>query len=526
MGSLYPLEILLHHLLVFSSGRDIRSLGCTSRFFAGVCSDETLWRKKCEEEFTRFTSNAALQRVGWKKLFIALSFPRIFVLGHLAHGRRGAGWQTNDDDRSFVPVEVKLPGVRVVRLVAGPWSFSALDSEGSMFVWGALDGDRPMIQRLAPFSLGCIVVKSPRKLILPNPVRDISYGNLHCTVLDSRGQIWTFTNWFRPFRLESAQLDCHSPETTPTQVACGPHFSAVLTQSGDVFVFFPFNLDREDRHLTVDGPYASASLDKSSTIQCITRTLRAKPHRLPSIPTRLDGANDNGSSKGPNREFLIRIAALSQQVIGLTNNGHLLIFKTIRDEASLTIAANTLWKHLAVFCEPQDDMSTPQRAGRVIPQALFLPPISEIATHFPDVIVAYSPETGSMLIGRSSDEPPVTVPGLRNRTIASVALGKGHRAVLTADGELLTWGAGVSGALGHGAPTGAPQAQPPMGAVVIAQHQPLRPPVPQARNAGVPTPVHFDHGADAQKRLEMFCIDVTARESHTGALVVNLERNL
>ncbi|KAI0259662.1 regulator of chromosome condensation 1/beta-lactamase-inhibitor protein II [Gloeopeniophorella convolvens] len=486
-----PVEILLHHLLTFSLERDILSLGCTSKFFARLCADETLWKRRCEENFARFMGNAALQRVGWKKLFIALSFPRIFVWGWFVHRRRGMGISRHSRGvRSSFPVEVKLPGVRVVRLVAGPWSFSALDSEGSMFVWGALDGDWPLTaQPMVGFDLPLsrVMVESPHRLILPNPVRDISYGPLHCTVLDSRGQIWTFTNWFRPFRIESAQLDCHSPETTPTRVACGSHFSAALTQSGDVFVFFPFNIDREERHLTAHGTYTSPSPD----IQCITRTLQAEPHKLPSI-SQLDSNNNNELSGGQNRVFLVKIAALSRQVIGLTNGGHLLMTDGILgDEANLTEIADMQWEHLDMFCEPQDDVSSPQRADSSIPRAPALLPISEIATELGGVIVAYSPGADSVLMGSSSDRSSAIVPGLQGRSVSSVALGN------------------VCGALGHGTP---------------AERE--RPHFPR-RSVEVPTRVSFDHGTDAHMRHgpETFCIDVAVGDAHTGALVVNLEND-
>jgi alpha-tubulin suppressor-like RCC1 family protein len=51
---------------------------------------------------------------------------------------------------------------------------------------------------------------------------------------------------------------------------------------------------------------------------------------------------------------------------------------------------------------------------------------------------------------RSSSVTPVAVDALDDVPVAQISLGTAHNAVLTADGQVLTWGHGSGGRLGHG----------------------------------------------------------------------------
>jgi SCF-associated factor 1 len=158
-------------------------------------------------------------------------------------------------------------------------------------------------------------------------------------VLDSKGQVWTFVNWGRPFRLDTPMLDCSLPETTPIQAESGWSFCSVLTQSGDVLVFWPFSgevgrrFDDQDAAMDERGDcHARAT---NNCIPCVPCALRVGPLRLPHIP-RLPELDNTGISQEEKskRTILIKIAAYDNHLIGLTNKGHVLKYDDLADENS------------------------------------------------------------------------------------------------------------------------------------------------------------------------------------------------
>ena len=60
-------------------------------------------------------------------------------------------------------------------------------------------------------------------------------------------------------------------------------------------------------------------------------------------------------------------------------------------------------------------------------------------------------EDGQLGLGDTSDQStPVLVENLRKVRVREVACGSGHTIVLTREGQVLTWGRGDDGRLGHG----------------------------------------------------------------------------
>lgn len=169
-----------------------------------------------------------------------------------------------------------------------------------------------------------------------------SCGRKHSMALDANGQIWTFISWGRPFRLVTPALDKSSPSETPVQAECGWSYSAALTASGDVFVWWPFGdsvqqvvattnvrMDQEGdkrAHATADG-----------AIPCVTWDLHHDPRRLPAIPrlpdlprpSRAYGEDERQETK------LVKIAGMDNFLVGLTNKGHVLKFGDLSNELSL-----------------------------------------------------------------------------------------------------------------------------------------------------------------------------------------------
>ena len=128
---------------------------------------------------------------------------------------------------------------------------------------------------------------------------------------------------------------------------------------------------------------------------------------------------------------------------------------------------------------------------------------SQISAHFRS-FAAYSTGRRSVVIlgsvldgGRGRGGPvqqPVIVPELQDRGVTSVVLGDWHYGAVTADGQLLTWGAHGNGALGY------PRKE---------------------HKVAVPTEVGFSYGEWWPRAR--FCIAATAAGWQTGALVVDLE---
>ena len=169
--------------------------------------------------------------------------------------------------------------------------------------------------------------------------------------LDSSNQIWTFVSWGRPFRLDTPILDCTSPESTPIQAESGWSFCSILTQSGDVLVFSPFSgeigrlFEEENRAMDERGD-CHAYGTEDHRIPCVAWSLRADPLRLPPIP-KLPELESTGLSPEEREKSttLIKIAAFDNNIIGLTNKGHVLKFGDVS-----SFDRTTRWQYVRSPC--------------------------------------------------------------------------------------------------------------------------------------------------------------------------------
>ena len=171
--------------------------------------------------------------------------------------------------------------------------------------------------------------------------------------LDSKNQIWTFVSWGRPFRLDTPMLDCASPETTPIQAECGWSFCSILTQSGDVLVFWPFSgeigrIYEEENAAMDDRGDCHAYGTQDHRIPCVAWSLRADPLRIPHIP-QLPELENTGipQEESLKATTLIKIAAFDNHLIGLTNKGHVLKFGDLSNENSFD---RTRWQYVRSLC--------------------------------------------------------------------------------------------------------------------------------------------------------------------------------
>jgi SCF-associated factor 1 len=170
--------------------------------------------------------------------------------------------------------------------------------------------------------------------------------------LDSKNQVWTFVNWGRPFRLDTHMLDCSTPETTPIQAESGWAFCSILTQSGDVLVFWPFSgeiasiCDEENAAMNERGD-CQAYPTAERHVPCVAWPLRADPLRIPHIP-QLPELNHTELSEEERSTAttLIKIAAFDNHLIGLTNKGHVLKFGDLSNENSFD--RTTRWQYVGL----------------------------------------------------------------------------------------------------------------------------------------------------------------------------------
>ena len=153
---------------------------------------------------------------------------------------------------------------------------------------------------------------------------------------DLSGNIWTFMCWGRPYRLVSPLLDHTSSDTTPAQIECGWGFNSVLTESGDVYIWWPF--DRAAmRQSSLWGAYVNSDENirhnpHADGISCSLQDLYLNPERLPVLPQ----LPDLGHMISEDEETrIVKIAGMDCFLIALTNKGHVLKFDDLSNEISL-----------------------------------------------------------------------------------------------------------------------------------------------------------------------------------------------
>ncbi|KAJ7115962.1 regulator of chromosome condensation 1/beta-lactamase-inhibitor protein II [Mycena epipterygia] len=521
-----PVEVILDNLLMAMPIQSLVRLGCTNKFFTDVCADELLWQRRLQTDFN--FSGAATARVsGWKFIYRGLFNPKVFVWGEKTQGRLGLGSKvpksSNVSRGVPFPTQLRIPGVRIVSIVAGGMSFHALDSEGSIYVWGTLNGLTSTLSSDG-FSEAGKTAPQPLRLDLPSRIKQISCGRLHSSALDSKGQVWTFTSWGRPFTLSSRHL---LRDSRPIQVECGWNFSSVLTKSGEVFVWFPRSGRMQEQ---IDAKNASMDEERQSfaralpdgVIPCATWDLEADPHRLPPLPSLPQLPETGDVITG--EPSIIKIAALDGHLVALTNQGHVVLFRGLETEDALSSGR---WHYLPNFSELERVRALPpftpaEGASEVEPPQTMK--ITHISAHF-QKFFAYSTGSSSVVLmgdtDTAEDTNPHIDPALQHKSVISVLVGDWHNAALTSSGKLLTWGGYSAGALGLGDPTVLPPGTPGAFATERQRLDALERGVGAPPNAEVPTEVRFDHARKTPK--ERFCFSACASGWQTGALVLDLQ---
>lgn len=498
-----PVEVLLDNLFPSMQIADILRLGCTNKTFATLCSDDTFWKRRLESDFN-FSGAGTARTSGWKFIYRGLFNPQVYVWGSKDNGRLGlSGFSQHTGGGIPFPTQLVFSGARLVSLVAGGWSFHALDSEGRIHVWGTLNGETPILGD--GFSAPGKSARTPLRLEIPATMRSISCGRSHASSLDTSHRIWNFANWAHPFWLSSPVFK--DPDFKPVQIECGWMFSCVLTHSGDVLVWWPFSGEMDTRIQAARQPgNANTYAPRKGAISCVPWELNLNPTRLPPMPALPDLTSGGSAEQKPTK--LIQVAGLDKHLIGLTNQGHVLIFDSLDNEITVLRGG---WQYLPEFSEVNAVRDMFMGHKMEAPLTMQITHISANFEHF----FAYSTGASSIVLKGDLDDAnlkPKIIPGLQNKSIISVVPGDHHYIALMSSGKVLTWGVCDKGALGLGDPATLP-AGAPGGFAVDGVYD-----LPEVK---VPTEIRFDH--DRKSPKDRFCFSIAAAGWHTGALVIDLE---
>jgi SCF-associated factor 1 len=249
-------------------------------------------------------------------------------------------------------------------------SFHALDSDGTVYVWGK-SISTPPLALLDLFLLGTLdgeayarasdsfsqpgkEISTPHRLLLPDRVREIACGRQHALLLSERGVMYTLCAWGRPFVLRSplGALGLHADHAI-VQVVAGWAFCAARTHAGAVFVWWP-------RGGAVQQAYHTAARDMNERawqgegtreIPCRVLELAVEPVVLPEIPYDLPELVYTGESEDARRADpvtrIVKIAGADTVLIALTNRGHVLKYDRLRDEVEYTQGQ---WIYVSALC--------------------------------------------------------------------------------------------------------------------------------------------------------------------------------
>ncbi|KDQ13797.1 hypothetical protein BOTBODRAFT_33233 [Botryobasidium botryosum FD-172 SS1] len=536
-----PVETLVDNFVPFLDLRDLLALSCCNKFFAAVCADDLLWKRKLRTEYNFTIADA--RDTGFKRIYKGIRNPKVFVWGDYGQHRLGLPESiTKEKFRGMggvpYPHELQIDA-RVVALAAGGWSFHALDDAGNIHVWGRLSGEGLIGTDDGEFYDPAQVARTPHRLELPTSFRSISCGRALMVALDAQSHVWVFRSWGSPFRLAPSMFG----SDRVVQVEAGWEFASILTESGSVYAVWPFDgklqdltvvreMHIESEENTDDTPKAIA---RDNVIPCAHWEADIIPLELPRLP-KLPVLSRDESGTAEAEPRVVKIAAGDQFLVALTNQGHVLKFN-LRNYVDVEVDENDddnlptmfvegpekpTWEYLPAFSEADQVRSQPAFSGqdKVVPDKL---KFNHISAHF-KTFFAYSTGAHSVvLIGKNETtarDAPHIIPSLQNRSVVSVVLGDYHFGALTSGGELFTWGQYSNGALGLGDPHDIPYGTP--GGYATTGHR------GRVTDVVEPTRVRFDwdegEGSSAEgRRGEKFCFAATASGWHVGALVIELK---
>ncbi|KAF8514431.1 regulator of chromosome condensation 1/beta-lactamase-inhibitor protein II [Hysterangium stoloniferum] len=521
-----PLEVLIDDLLPYVALESIPSLSATCKYLASVCDDDTFWKRKLKEDYN-FSDSSNARTKGYKFLYRGVKNSTCYVWGLNDDNRLGLGYQPRQ--RGIVaqsvpyPKQLNVNGPRIVSLVASGWAFHALDSEGNIHVSGKLQCRITVKCRLDGENFSSQRVVTPARLKLPQRITMLSCGRGHTSALSDRNHVWIFTSWSQPYVLTSPLVSASALLNTPRQIESGWRFSAILVESGEVYVWWPFDGEAGqlvDAHSSNDPEHP-----KDGIIECQPWEVDIDP--LPILDHTLNLPHLRGNDQ-PVGDKIVKIAAGDNFIVAITEGGHVLKVDFFEGIESFQSRLQPLrWQYLEAFSEPQHIRALPAFQNIAIPASF---KITHISAHFL-TFFAYSTGSSSIVLKGSKESgpksPPDVIPSLQNNNIISVVLGDYHFGALTSTGKVLTWGAYSKGALGLGDPTQLPVGSPGGYSTHLDRERAKLywgPPPNTVNPPDVIEPTEVKFGTqNGDNGREVFVFDIAASGWHTGALVIDME---
>jgi SCF-associated factor 1 len=174
-------------------------------------------------------------------------------------------------------------------------------------------------------------------------------GRAHATALSSRNRVWVFASWGRPYVLTTPLFSTTDTVSTPLQVECGWSFSAVLTNGGEVYVWWPLDgafAEMNQAHADqCDGDPSERVRDGDCVVDCRPWEVALDPWLIRPVAASLPKLKEDGGGTK-----IVKIAAGDDFLIGLTEGGHVLKANMPQGHASFSNALlRPRWEYVGIF---------------------------------------------------------------------------------------------------------------------------------------------------------------------------------
>ncbi|KAI8359131.1 regulator of chromosome condensation 1/beta-lactamase-inhibitor protein II [Blakeslea trispora] len=424
-----PTDLLLIDIFESLDAPSLIQLSLVSKQLYYLVNDEALWKQRCIQDFNISQDNT-YRYEGWKAFYQALKcHTKVYTWGTNHDERLGLPDYQNDSDLPTRPmfgrygmrrrIQHEIPEPHevtalkkksVIDIVAGGWSFHALDITGTVWTWGTLMGEgrsrdgRGYIQHRH--------YKLPTELQANNSTqpkikfRSISSGRSHVIGLAKNDVIWHWTN---PNVLQRVDLDI---ACRVVQVVANWSYSSVLTERGELYIVPEpdiVSLSEEQK----EEPPATQVIDSGVTLQQI----------LPSADP---------------DDQLVQLAGLDKYTLALTRHGLVLKLKTV-DSTRFSLSPQEHVTVLDHFSSQQQEVNDRRGIMRRF-----------ITGHFLNFAVYTKDRVMLGTVDAQEDTRPNCLEELEHKDICKVSFGDYHFGAITSKGKLLTWGSYSGGALGHG----------------------------------------------------------------------------
>ncbi|CAO0803495.1 unnamed protein product [Mucor circinelloides] len=419
---------ILYNILNLLDNASLINLSLVSKYFNCITNDELIWKKLCAQEFNISQDNA-FRNKGWKKFYQGLKYhAKVFTWGENFDDRLGLGdkspaivaetgfmpanprlrmprFTARYPNQVTVPQEVaSLKDKHIIDITSGGWSIHALQTTGSVYMWGTMQQD------ISPRSS-----VGTRRLRLPTLLQDtnetqqkvqfhsISSGRGHVIGLARDGSVW---HWSNHIMLQRVDL---SIDDKVVQVAANWNYSSVLTSTGNIYIIPKPDLIIPSQVTTEPQPTQIVSSGIS--------TMQLLPQHTDKI---------------------IQIAGLDGFTLALTEFGRILKIATL-DQDALNNRPMQCVVELTHFSSTENEHNSRQGAMHRFLTGAF----NNFAVYTKEKVMLGTVDV-------TSDTEPTRLAELDNHDVCKVSFGDYHYGALTSQGKLLTWGSYSSGALGHG----------------------------------------------------------------------------